>query len=107
MGRNEIMKNKEPLEEWTDMLEELEKAQLDLTSSSQFQCDEKSHLRLEGLKSAIQNQKEILRQMRILSRADENMKKLNFNNFAARLRNIAKNENELLALNVTESQEIR
>ena len=93
--------NEEQLEEWTEMLEELEElaeeemeeVQQDLAKSSQSQGGEKSPLRLEGLKSAIQKQQEILRQMRKLSKElDEDMKKATLKNFAARLRNMAKEE---------------
>ena len=95
--------NEEQLEEWTEMLEELEElaeeemqeVQEDLAKSSQSQESKKSPLRLEGLKSAIQKQQEILRQMRKLSKElDEDMKKATLKNFAARLRNMAKEENK-------------
>ncbi|MCM8526980.1 MAG: hypothetical protein NE327_10725, partial [Lentisphaeraceae bacterium] len=94
--------NEEQLEEWTEMLEELEElaeeemqdVQNDLAKSSQSMDSKKSPLRLEGLKSAIQKQQEILRQMRKLSKElDEDMKKATLKNFAARLRNMAKEEN--------------
>lgn len=94
--------NEEQLKEWTEMLEELEElaeeemqdVQKDLAQAGQSQDSKKSPLRLEGLKSAIKKQEEILRQMRRLSKElDEDMKKATLKNFAARLRNMAKEEN--------------
>jgi len=94
--------NEEQLQEWTEMLEELEElaeeemqdVQKDLAKAGQSQDSKKSPLRLEGLKSAIKKQEEILRQMRRLSKElDEDMKKATLKNFAARLRNMAKEEN--------------
>ena len=102
----EALKNdefgEEQLEEWTEMLEELEElaendmqeVQEELANASQQQGDQNSSLRLEGLKSAIKKQEEILRKMRRLSKElDEDMKKAALKNFAARLRNMAKEEN--------------
>ena len=96
--------NEEQLQEWTEMLEELEelaeedmeKVQGDLAQASQAQDSKKSPLRLEGLKSAIKKQEEILRQMRRLSKElDEDMKKAALRNFAARLRNMSKDEKSI------------
>ncbi|MCM8533756.1 MAG: hypothetical protein NE330_21515, partial [Lentisphaeraceae bacterium] len=100
----EALKNDEfqedQLREWTEMMDELnELAENEMSeiqeSLAQAGQEESasSGLRLEGLKSAIKKQQEVLRKLRRLSKDfDENMKKATLRNFAARLRNMSKKE---------------
>ncbi|MCM8535242.1 MAG: hypothetical protein NE334_04845 [Lentisphaeraceae bacterium] len=100
----EALKNDEfqedQLREWTEMMDELnelEENEMSEIQESLAQAGQEesasSGLRLEGLKSAIKKQQEVLRKLRRLSKDfDENMKKATLRNFAARLRSMSKKE---------------
>ena len=103
----EALKNdefeEEQLKEWTEMMdnmeeladEEMQDVQKSLAQAGGQPSSSNSQLRIEGLRAAIQKQEEILRQMRRLSKElDENMKKATLKNFAARLRNLSKQEKQ-------------
>jgi hypothetical protein len=106
----EALKNdefqEEQLREWAEMLDDLDElqenelaeAQESLAQASQEESAN-SGLRIDGLKSAIQKQKEALRKLRRLSKDfDENMKKATLRNFAARLRTMSKEQAKISRL---------